>query len=156
MSYSRIIALLVVAGSAATAFACAPRVQGPDRTMLRGTSASDPVGTIIELRPTLALADTQVSDLRLVKHELERRNKPLRDSLDALGYGNVDPKRKYQRTKEQEERARPLVERMRSNTVDAREAALKLLTDVQKRKLDSVLAIRRDTTGRRPTTRQTR
>ena len=149
---NRRLLLMVTLASVAPVAGCVRPPQGPAQVMMSGSSEADPVGSIIERRPELSLADTQVTDLREVKHELERRNQPLREQLDALGYGNVDPRRRERPTKEQEERAKPILEALRANNRQARDAAMILLTAVQRTKLDSLQKIRgADTTRtRRP------
>lgn len=145
-TYRRLL-LLALGVWCAPVAGCAQKPPATTQLMMRGSSEADPVGSIIERRPELALADTQVTDLREVKHELERRNQPLRDQLDGLGYGNIDPRRRERPTKEQEERAKPILEQYRENNRKAREAALKLLTEAQRIKLDSLMKRARPDSG---------
>ena len=101
----------------------------------------DPIAAIIERRPVLELADSQVTVLRVLKRDLDRANRPLREELERLGM--LRPAESMRRlpdkpTKEQQEKARPVVAEMRENNRRARAAALEILTSTQRLKLDSL------------------
>lgn len=102
---------------------------------------TDPIAAIIERRPELQLADSQVDVLRVLKRDLERVNRPLRDELERMGL--LRPPEGMRRvpetpTKEQQERAKPLIAEMRENNKRARDAAVALLNAMQRTKLDSL------------------
>ena len=102
---------------------------------------TDPVAAIIERRPELQLADSQVANLRVLKRDLDKANRPLREELDRLGMlrANESLRRLPEKpTREQQEKAKPVVDELRENNRRAREAALLILTAVQRTRLDSL------------------
>lgn len=126
--------------------ACAPQRPASELGASPGID-SDPVAAIIERRPELQLADTQVSELRVLKRDLDRANRPLREELERLGLirppANVRV-RAVPPTKEQQEQARPIVSEIRDNNRRAREAAMAILTAAQRTRLDSLDRAMRD------------
>lgn len=108
----------------------------------RGTFGdTDPVAAIIERRPELSLADSQVAILRLLKRDLDRVNRPLREELEKLGLMRpVENARRLPEapTREQQEKAKPIQEELRANNKKARDAAMEILTATQRTKLDSL------------------
>ncbi len=122
--------------------ACGGQPQIPLTVSPAGAIVSaDPVAAIIERRPELQLADSQVTFLRLLKRDLDKANRPLREELDRLNMlrANESIRRLPERpTKEQQAQAKPAIDELRENNRRAREAALLILTFVQRTRLDSL------------------
>lgn len=143
--------------AAAMLAACGPTRRAENSLPTGPLGDSDPLAAIIERRPELQLVDSQVAVLRVLKRELERVNDPIRDELERLGIiRQVESMRRLPErpTKEQEEKAKPLIEQMRENNRRAREAALAVLNSTQRVKLDSLEArvrVRREQNQRRST-----
>jgi hypothetical protein len=142
---------LILLSALSAAAACGP--PRPTSVLPQGPLGdTDPVAAIIERTPVLQLADSQVAALRMIKRELDRVNRPLREQLEQMGLLRpLEPMRRPPDppTEEQKERAKPLIEEMRENNRRAREAALELLTSVQRTRLDSLEQAYRERRGSR-------
>lgn len=134
--------LLWAAAAATTVISCGGQPKIPVPVSPAGAIVNaDPVAAIIERRPELQLADSQVANLRVLKRDLDKANRPLREELDRLGMlrGNESIRRLPDKpTREQQEKTKPVVDELRENNRRAREAALLILTAVQRTRLDSL------------------
>jgi hypothetical protein len=135
---------LVFALAVTAAFiACGPQRQQPGTLPVGPLGDTDPIAAMIERRPELQLVDTQVSVLRIIKRELDRVNRPLREELEKLGLLRPVEIGAMRRTveaptKEQQEKAKPFVDQIRDNNRRARDAALEVLNATQRARLDSL------------------
>jgi hypothetical protein len=106
----------------------------------------DPVGSILERRDSLRLADSQVTRLVQLNLRLFRRNRQLQLRIDSLLpdwagpdlFGPAPSERDTPASSTPDSvmaRVRPLMEQMRANSRAARDTALALLTEEQRERL---------------------
>ncbi len=114
----------------------------------RGMMRRDPVQMVLEQKDTLKLSDAQVKRIQAIQADLQKKNDPLMEKVQAARakYGN--PPTDDERAKMREEMG-PMMRELRSNTQTAMDAVLELL-DARQQKMVQEMTPRRPGGGERP------
>ena len=128
-----LVAAAALLGSASTAIAQGPPAGGPGR--MRSA-----VAIVLENKDTLALTAEQVTKLEEIRKAAAAKNEPIMEKMRAARESGAGM-----------EGAREIMAEARKNDQEAFDAALALLTDVQKTKAQEIVTkVREEMRGRRP------
>lgn len=130
-------------------------LENASRRHRRGPRHRDPIARLLANKDRIGLTSDQVSRLEAIRSELRAKNEPLFEQVrTTLGFdGQKRPMRKWRNEmtpeqqaewKQKREAVRPIMEQIRANHREAREASLAVLTPEQVEKLKAERAERRE------------